>query len=597
MPTLRLLHAVPSATLAAAVLCSLAPAQQLVLPDNMNLGSATSSAATVWRATAGRFQAAYDSSHFTNGGVTGPIVITRLRFRPEDGQRDLGGQVYTGVTVEVGNCAVDHAALSATFAANRGTMGAPGTTNVTVLPVGGGIPNDYAIDIDLAAIGATFLYDPTAGTDLLVDVTFPAPAPATNLVPFSVGSSTVGTARGRMLTTATPGAATGGFGAPPTLLVDFAGPGGYAAHNAARSERYGAGCAPGGLASFYQDWQATEPFDLANTSLVMSGAGPSAYVVVPGATPPDLTKLNATPRSVADDAVVTHPLGFTLNHPGGSTSTIVASTNGFVWLDSAMTNAGATVAVADLMGLGTTAFPARLAPCWFNFHAGRNTATTPNAGLHVLTDTSAGPGNAACYVTWYHVGVANQTAASGTSVSDFQCVIHENGSVEYRYGAMQVTPASLAVTGWSPGRIGGVASRHPGPRDLSHETPFFTALDGGAHALTHNATARPVQGTSIALQAFNHPAGTLLGAMLISFAPQVPASPLPQLAPGCGASLSLAGMVTFETFLAPTGTVTSSPLAIPVGFMGASVFTQYAALDAGGVAYASNGVKLTVGLN
>jgi hypothetical protein len=70
--------------------------------------------------------------------------------------------------------------MSATFASNRGTMGAPGVTNVTVLPASGTIPNDYVVDIDLAAMGIPFLYDPTTGTDLLVDVAFTAPAPATN---------------------------------------------------------------------------------------------------------------------------------------------------------------------------------------------------------------------------------------------------------------------------------------------------------------------------------------------------------------------------------------------------------------------------------
>src|SRR5262249_37226456 len=162
---------------------------------------------------------------------------------------DLGGHTYTGVTVEVGNCAVDHAAMSTTFAANRGVMGSLGTTNVTVLPASGSIPNDYVIDIDLVAIGATFSYDPTTGNDLLVDISFPAPVPTTFLVPFSVGSSTVATARGRMCSTGTSGATTGTLAAPLTMLVDFTGPGGYSAFNAARSERIGVGCGQG-LASF-----------------------------------------------------------------------------------------------------------------------------------------------------------------------------------------------------------------------------------------------------------------------------------------------------------------------------------------------------------
>lgn len=82
----------------------------------------------------------------------------------------------------------------------------------------------------------------------------------------------------------------------------------------------------------------------------------------------------------------------------GTTTTIGATTEGYVWRDRAMTLIDATPAVAELIG-SSVAQTARVAPLWFNFHAGRNTATHPNAGLNVLTDTSGGPGNAVCYVT------------------------------------------------------------------------------------------------------------------------------------------------------------------------------------------------------
>src|SRR5262249_30819710 len=212
----------------------------------------------------------------------------------------------------------------------------------------------------------------------------------------------------------------------------------------------------------------------------------------------------AAPAPPADSALVVHPLGFTFAYPTGSTTSISACTNGFIWLDSAMTSTDSTPAVLEL--LGATNYTARIAPCWYDFHAGRNTATHPNAGLHVLTDTSGGPGNAVCYVTWNHVGVVNQTAASGASVSDFQCVLYEaSGVVEMRFGTMQVTPASLAITGWSPGTVAGVTSRHPGPRDLSYELNFTTQPDGTVHALTLNVTARPIMGSSLQLQSYNQP--------------------------------------------------------------------------------------------
>lgn len=123
---------------------------------------------------------------------------------------------------------------------------------------------------------------------------------------------------------------------------------------------------------------------------------------------------------------------------------------------------------------------------WYDFHCGRNTATHLVTGLHVLTDTAGGPGNAVCYVTWANIGVFNQNPVGGTSVSTMQCVLHEaSGIVELRFGEMQVTSAQLAIVGFSPGLVGGVASRNPGPRDISHEVPFATGPDGAVHALTH----------------------------------------------------------------------------------------------------------------
>ncbi|HEX6813045.1 MAG TPA: hypothetical protein VF384_15580 [Planctomycetota bacterium] len=582
--------------LALATLAGLANAQQLVLPDNMNLGAITSSTA-LWRTTLGRFQTAYDSTHFTGAGVTGPITINRLRFRAEDGQRDLGGHVFTNITVEVGNCAVDHAAMSTTFATNRGTMGFLGTTNVTVLPASGTIPNDYVIDIDLAAIGAAFLYDPTTGTDLLVDISFAAPAPATNLVPFSTGSTTVATARGRSVSTSTSGGLTGSLGAPATLLVDFAGPGGYSAWNAARAERIGVGC-NGATSSFYQDFQLNDTIDLANTSLTLTPdnvLAPTIYTVTGGTIAPDLTKVNAAPNSIVDDALVTHALGFTLNYVGGTTTTIKPCTNGYVWLDSAQTLADITPTVAELLGITATG-TARVCPMWVDFHAGRNTATHPNSGLHVMTDISGGPGNAVCYATWFNVGVFNQNPIGGTSVNDMQCVFHEaTGVIEFRYGSMQVTPATLAIVGFSRGDIGTVASMHPGPRDLSHEVPFSTSVEGTTNAITHNVTARPIQGVPFTMQAFNVPATVWVGAMIYDFAALQPGLSFPPMAPGC--VLSVPNLNIYELYVLPVGTVNSTPLALPAGFMGTAMYTQFVGMDVPGNIYSSNGLKLTLGLN
>jgi hypothetical protein len=404
-----------------------------------------------------------------------------------------------------------------------------------------------------------------------------------------------------MCTTSNVASLTGSLLAPPVMQIGFAGTGGYAGELPARLERIGH-CCGATFQSFYQDWQISEPFDLANTSIMLtpnSTVGPTSYTVTLGNTAPDLTKVNAVPDSVADTALVTFPLGFSFPYVSGTTTTIKACTDGYVWLDSAMTLADSTPAVGELLGIAA-AQTARVAPFWFNFHAGRNTATHPGAGLHVLTDTSGGPGNAVCYVTWHKVGISLQTAVGGASVSDMQCVLHEaTGTIEMRYGAMQVNPGTLGVTGFSPGRIGTVASFHPGPRDLSMELPMVTGPDSGAHGLSHGTSTqlRPVVGTSITFQSYNQPLGTALGLHcldLASFEPSVHVLGL--MAPGCGISLSPTFLIA-EIALAPTATWTSLPFPIQSGWLGLTLYSQWVAADANLLLSTSNGLKLTVGLN
>ncbi|MFN9307726.1 MAG: hypothetical protein ACK6DT_16935, partial [Planctomycetota bacterium] len=130
--------------------------QQIVLPDNHHLGESPTQLGNIgstswWRPTAGRFQVLYEASHFLGAGVTGPITINRLRFRGEDGEINLGGQVYTGVTVELGSTSLSSTTMNTTtFATNRApalpnttTLGTLGTTNVTIAPALGTTPNNW----------------------------------------------------------------------------------------------------------------------------------------------------------------------------------------------------------------------------------------------------------------------------------------------------------------------------------------------------------------------------------------------------------------------------------------------------------------------
>ncbi len=642
----------PTSLLALAVLAgALGAQQQLVLPDHHNLCESQTQLSNFgstswWRTTAGRFQIVYDAAHFLNAGVTGPVTITRLKFRGEDAEINDGGQVYSGVTVELGSTSLTSTTMNTTtFATNRApalpnttTMGPLGTTPVTVAPSVGSTPNNWNIDIDLVAIGAAITFNPTgAEPSLLIDITLPtAPANAAPLAMIPIQDSTPGVplVRGRGINTATPAALTGTAStAPPVVGLEFTGPGGYTAAIPARNTWYGAGCG-GSPSAFYQTyvngdiWDNGPGFTMTPDNVL----APNFYNVSAGAPAVDPTKIGAAALSIADDALVTHTLGWTFAYPGGSTPTIKPSTNGFVWLDATMVTSDFSPTLLEWLGnTSTTPNTARFAPYWHDFNAGRNTGLNPLAGLHVINDTAGGPGNTITYVTWLNVGEFNSVSGVGIfghADWTFQVVMYEaTGVVEFRYGTMPIhigssgatVGGSSGIVGFTRGRIGGAAglnSVDPQNRDLSSETPFSTAVEGATGNIGLTAVATPIAGgvqyggrlfggQSVTWNASNIPAGTLLGAQLIDLVGLNPGVTIPGItAPGCLLSVSTGALLHEITFF-PTGTGTV-PLAIPAGYnpalLGATIFAQYVLLD--GVfnpalpliSGSSNAMQMTVGL-
>src|SRR5262249_30055702 len=76
------------ATLGAAVLAASASAQfSVVIPNGYAATEGSTSNAFPWGRTGIglRHQCIYDSSHFTNQGITYPILITGLKWRPNTG--------------------------------------------------------------------------------------------------------------------------------------------------------------------------------------------------------------------------------------------------------------------------------------------------------------------------------------------------------------------------------------------------------------------------------------------------------------------------------------------------------------------------------
>lgn len=630
-------------------------AQNVTLPDNHylmeNPNQIGNSGSTLWwaRTTGGRFQLLYEASHFLGkAGVSGPIVITKIKFRGEEGEMNLGGQVYNGVTVELGSTTLPPSSLNTTFATNRApiapdstTMGLLGTTNVTVLPSVGSIPNNWNIELDLVAMGNTFVYDPTAlEGNLLIDINMPSapvsPAPLL-MITMNNTTGTAGAIRGNGCQTATPGGTSGTLNATPLVVgVEFVGAGGYGTVVPAINEFYGAACG-GQAVSFYEGFLNGQAFDLGGglTMTPDNPATPSFYTVTGGAPAPDTTKTNPAANQTADDGIHPHALGFNFNYPGGSTNTIVASTNGFVWLDPLMTDSAFAGVTSRLLGdpvPGTTSPPysgARLAIFWKDLNMVRNVGINPLAGLHVRTDTSGGAGNAVCYATWWDVGEFNVVSGAGIQGHTqwtFQVVLFEaTGVVQFRYGnvptwatsSSTTTGCHATVVGFSPGRVGGVTgtnSRNPQNRDLSLEVPFATSPEGASGNLGLVATASPVVGgvqysgrmfggQTVTWNAIDVPPGTILGAQLLDLAPSRPGLQFPGItAPGCMLSTTT-NAILWEVFVLPSSqAVGTVPFLVPHGFEGAEIYAQWVALDglfAGPnlVTTASNALKHTIGLN
>ncbi|HEX5053483.1 MAG TPA: hypothetical protein VFZ65_17020 [Planctomycetota bacterium] len=586
--------------------------QQLVVPDSQNFfDSGTTTAGWPTAAAGGRVQWCYDTSHFTLAGVTGPITINRLHFRAADGVPNPGGQMYAGVTVRLGYAALDHAALSTTYALNQGVMGpASAPLAITLLPVTGTTPNDYFVNIDLAANGAAFTYDPTTGNDLLVDLTFPSgPTPATFLS--AQATSSVIAQRGRRCagTLAGPGALSA-FAA--VIQLDFTGPGGYSVHNGAHVESYGASCGVQAQ-SFYQAF-GQEEFDLRGTpgnSMLLvpdNSAAPNYYTVTKGNYAPDLSPkaLGYGSPDISDDGVVQETPGFTFYFPGGSTTTFSACTNGYCWLGS-NTTGDFSPTLAEVL----TSMP-RFMPYWQDMHAGRNTLTNPGSGMYVYTDVSGGPGNRRTTVTWKEIGQFAGAATGGVAVNTFQLRMWENGNVEFRYGAMSSFHSGGGFTGFSRGGSAASPAVDPGSRDLSAELPFVTSPEGtaGTASMLLTVNSRPIMSlvapvTVVHTVSNLNPTTVAFAYLLLSFGPEAPGLPLPFSNPGCllsltgdpwtmGASMPLPG-----ASYADMG-ITLPPGASPNGFglMGVSFYTQAVTLEYDGVwqLRSSNALKHTLGL-
>lgn len=330
---------------------------------------------------------------------------------------------------------------------------------------------------------------------------------------------------------------------------------------------YGEGCIDAASASLYELF-APNTFDMANLTLQFLPTG-NGYAVLPTA-PQWFTPTSAN-LGLGDDTVSAPlPLGFAFPYPGGSTTDVQMSSNGFVRLVAG----GNSECCAGNVQLFLDGLP-RFSGSWCDLN--------PAAGGSTHFDVD--PANGAAYVTW--LGVPEYGLGS---TQTFQVAFFASGMVELRFG--NCAPLTRQVlTGWTPG--GG--AKDPGSTDLSALAGVIVTSPD-KDALWHRGDSRPVVGGTATLLTGGMPAGTLLGANVFGFTEFLPGIDLTALGmAGCHQYTS----VDASQFLLPSGGLATVQLAVPnnPAFAGVVLRSQGLALVPGYTAagaITSNGVRLTI---
>ncbi|MBM4060585.1 MAG: PKD domain-containing protein [Planctomycetes bacterium] len=171
----------PFASILVTTLAAVAAAQTVVVPNGTATTEGGATTAYAWgRGSAQiRCQYIFDSTHFTAQGITFPITINQLQFRANGGAT-TAGYTYNNAYVALSTAAVDYTAPSTTFASNHGPNLATVYSGPVVVASGAGTtPNNWYVTIPCAP----FLYDPTAGGDLCLELAHDGTGPGTTTGP------------------------------------------------------------------------------------------------------------------------------------------------------------------------------------------------------------------------------------------------------------------------------------------------------------------------------------------------------------------------------------------------------------------------------
>lgn len=506
--------------LAIGAMAAVAPAQLTnVVPTSANgvaggLGNLFpwGSTASLWPGL--RVMCIYDSSHFTAAPIpiTGPIMITNVKWRANDTSASWTGGTYSNATLGLGTAAVDYTQASTTWTANTGqdyttVYNGP----VTVQPgtgAGGGVPGPFIVDIQ---VNPPFLYDPAQG-DLVVDTNFLTGA-WTGGSQVAMDVMTTGSAANRIVSTAAYPNANFIDAAAPVIEITYSPPGGG---TVATVTQLGTGCASAHT-SFYEYFFSPTAFDLSNSAITMLPSGSGGYLVVPGISPYIAPSATATTLTLGDDAETTVPLAASFPHSAGSTNSLVVCSNGFVSIAPG-NGTNWVPAASAMLGANQTAWWA-----WQDLDP-----TIPGGGSVKFEQI----GNIAC-ITFDGVYDWGGTSAANANTFQFQFDT-ASGAVHIVFQTMSTLGNGLLV-GYSPSG----PNSDPGNRDISATLPAtFTLGATDLLPLTMTSSSRPLIGTTWNLDVQNVPAA---GIGVDIFGLSDPAiSDLGFLgAPGCGLRSSL----------------------------------------------------------
>ena len=503
--------------LAAVALAAPAFAQlSVVAPNGYAATQGNTNNAYPWnRGTASmRCQFVYDSTNFTLQGITSPVLINRLRYRPATTTSAWAGGSWPNVRIDMATCPLDYSLVSSTYASNLG----PDVTTVhqgqVVVQGGSGSgPNNWHIDIMLAT---PFVYDPGSG-DLTIDVQLDGTGwtGTSTQADHVSGATALGS---RIFNTTSATATTGTIGTSYVAVCEF----GYSLGGSgtiATNTTLGQGCVRN-FASFYELFPAPANFDLNNTGITMIPTG-TGYVVTAGGTFLPVGSVQAVPTVLAlgDDAAITQTFTTgTFVGPTGTWTGVNVISNGCV-----AQAAGNTTVAAPNVGTMLSA-----PQTGFYTQGDWDPVGGTGAGT-ILYEESA----SAVVITWDHVASWNNPGSQNT----FQMQLFPSGLVTIAWQSMAAVGSNGGVlVGYSPGG----PSANPGNTDISAlgaSVIYLSSPDVLPLALA--GATRPITNTNWSLLVTNVPATGTIGLDIFGLADPGIIDLGFLGAPGCGVRSSL----------------------------------------------------------